>query len=132
MSDPKTAIKATLDQYRNNLISSNAEGCAALYTTDGVTMAQHFPSQVGIDAITKWYTLCFQNLSLDVEFKIHEIVVASDEYAFARTSSAGTQKQLTSGKTSQESNQELFVMQKVGGEWKVARYCFCTVNPPQA
>jgi hypothetical protein len=27
-------------------------------------------------------------------------------------------------------NQELFVFQKVAGDWKIARYCFSAVNPP--
>jgi len=26
--------------------------------------------------------------------------------------------------------QELFVFQKIDGAWKIARYCFCTTNPP--
>jgi hypothetical protein len=27
-------------------------------------------------------------------------------------------------------NQELFVFQKVAGDWKIARYCFSATNPP--
>ena len=30
-----------------------------------------------------------------------------------------------------EANQMLFVFRKIGGtEWKIARYCFSTTNPP--
>jgi len=29
-----------------------------------------------------------------------------------------------------EANQELCVFQKVRGDWKIARYCFSTTNPP--
>lgn len=133
MSSSETAIKAiktTLQSYRDNLVASDAEGCAALYADDGITMAQNFQTQVGSAAVKAWYKLCFSLLSLDVEFDIKEVVLASEEYAFARTSSAGTQTQLASGKTSHESNQELFVMKKVDDEWKIARYCFCTMNPP--
>jgi hypothetical protein len=64
-----------------------------------------------------------------VNFDIKDIVVTSNEYAFARTSSAGTQKVVQIGETSQEANQELFVLQKVGGEWKIARCCFNSMNP---
>ncbi len=28
-----------------------------------------------------------------------------------------------------ETNQELFILQKLGGDWKIARYCFCTTKP---
>ena len=92
-------------------------------------MAQGFPTQVGHDAIREWYTNVFKAINLDVELDIKEVIVTSDEYAFARTSSSGTQKVLQTGGTSKESNQELFVLQKVGGEWKIARYCFSTQNP---
>jgi len=34
--------------------------------------------------------------------------------------------------SSPEANQELFVFQKVDSDWKIARYCFSTTNPPRA
>ncbi|KAF2158834.1 hypothetical protein M409DRAFT_30706 [Zasmidium cellare ATCC 36951] len=132
MSTEESQIRSTLNSYRTHLVASNAAGCAALYTTDGATMAQNFETQVGKDSIEKWYKLCFSMIALDVEFEIREVVVASAEYAFARTTSAGMQRKLASGESTRESNQELFVMQKVGGEWKIARYCFCTMNPPSS
>lgn len=92
-------------------------------------MAQGFPTQVGHDDIREWYTKCFEAIALDVKLEIKEVVVISNEYAFARTSSAGAQKVNQTGQTSKEANQELFVMQKVDGEWKIARYCFSTMNP---
>ena len=30
-----------------------------------------------------------------------------------------------------EGNQELFVLQKVNGDWKIARYAFSSINPPR-
>jgi hypothetical protein len=44
-----------------------------------------------------------------------------------RTNSAGTVKVNATGKNSPEANQELFVFQKIGSAWKIARYCF---SPP--
>ena len=131
MNTEVDTIKATLNSYRDHLVASDAEGCSSLYTEDGVTMAQNFTTQVGIEAVKKWYGLCFSLISLDVTFSIEEVVVASGEYAFARTTSVGIQKRLGSGGTSSEGNQELFVMKKVKGEWKIARYCFCSTNPPK-
>ena len=72
---------------------------------------------------------CLKRIALDVKFEIKEIVVASDEYAFASTTSAGIQKDLDTRTTSKEGNHELFVIVKVDGEWKLARYCFSTTNP---
>lgn len=130
MSTDQKRIGNLLQSYRDHLVASDAAKCAALYTNDGATMAQGFQTQVGNKAIAEWYKLCFSLIALDVEFNIREIVIASDKYAFARTTSAGTQKVLATGDVSEESNQELFVLEKVGKDWKIARYCFSTQNSP--
>jgi hypothetical protein len=38
---------------------------------------------------------------------------------------------LATGQSGPEANQELFVMQRVEGAWKIARYAFSTTNPPR-
>ncbi|KAK5722493.1 hypothetical protein LTR15_005724 [Elasticomyces elasticus] len=124
-------IKKNLDAYRNALVASKAEECASLYASDGVIMAQNFVTVVGRDAIKEWYSNCFANIALSVSFDIKEAIVVSEEYGFARTTSAGTQKINKTGETSKEANQELSVMKKVEDQWKIARYCFCTTNPPK-
>lgn len=89
-------------------------------------MAQTFPIVSGKDNIEKWYTECFKLIHLNVTFEIKEVVVTSDEYAFATTTSAGKQEDQKTGKSTQEGNHELFVIQKVDGKWLLARYCFST------
>lgn len=89
-------------------------------------MAQTFPIVSGRDNIETWYSECFKAIHLNVTFDIKEIVVTSNEYAFATTTSAGIQEDQQSGKTTQEGNHELFVLQKVNGKWLLARYCFST------
>jgi uncharacterized protein (TIGR02246 family) len=121
VSSADQAIRNILQAYRNALVASDAASIVPLYAKDGVTMAQHSPTQIGHPAIKEWYVKCFEMLTLDVEFNIEEVFVVSDEYAFARTSSEGTQKINATGQTGNEANQELFVMQKAGGEWKIAR-----------
>jgi ketosteroid isomerase-like protein len=97
-----------------------------LYTSDAVLLAQGFPIVSSRDSIHVWYKEVFKAITLDVVFEIREVVVVSEEYAFATTTSAGTQKENASGNVSNEGNHELFVIQKVGGSWKLARYCFST------
>lgn len=80
----------------------------------------------GVSNIETWYDACFKIITLDVTFDIKEIVVFNDTYAFATTTSAGTQKQNDSGKVEQEGNHELFIIEKDGGVWKIGRYCFST------
>jgi ketosteroid isomerase-like protein len=93
-------------------------------------MAQHFPTASGSTQIREAYDKTFSLITLSVTFMIHEIIVISDTYAIARTSSNGTVMVKANGTKSNEGNQELFVLQKEDGEWKIARYCFCSVLPP--
>jgi ketosteroid isomerase-like protein len=92
-------------------------------------MPQNMPSFVGTPEIKKAYDTFFANIKFSVEFKVLEVHVVSREWAFASTTSAGTT--VVRGQENHESNHELFVMQKIKGAWKIARYCFSTMNPPK-
>ncbi len=92
-------------------------------------MAQHNLSAVGIGQVEAAYTAAFQAIDLDVEFDIVEVEVIADGWAFARTNSSGTTTINATGDKVPEGNQELFVMQKTDGDWKIARYAFSTTNP---
>ncbi|CZR53391.1 uncharacterized protein PAC_03269 [Phialocephala subalpina] len=81
-----------------------------LYTKDGVFMAQGFPTAPGTNDVQSAYEKTFSLITLSVTFAIHEIVLMSDEYAFARTSSEGNVRVKGSGGKSNEGNQELFVL----------------------
>jgi uncharacterized protein (TIGR02246 family) len=126
------AITALLERYAEALNQSDTEAVMKLYTEDGVFMPQHFPSSVGGDAVRQAYNGVFQAIRLTVDFHIQEVQPVSPEWAFARTNSAGSVLVHETGETSTEANQELFVLRKVEGDWKIARYCFSTTNPPRA
>ncbi len=125
-------IHAVLESYEHVLNAGDAAGVVRLYTEDGVFMAQHQPSAVGIDAVKAAYEAAFKAIDLNVEFDIVEIEVVADDWAFARTNSAGTITINATGDQVAEGNQELFVLKKTNdGEWKIARYSFSTTNPPR-
>jgi hypothetical protein len=71
----------------------------------------------------------FANIKFSVEFKVLEVNVVVEEWAFASTTSAGTA--VVGGQENHESSYELSVMQKVKGIWKIAAYCFSTMNSPK-
>ncbi len=123
-------IHALLKNYEQALNASDVTGVVKLYTEDGVFMAQHHPSAVGIDAVKAAYEGAFKAINLNVEFDIVEIKVVADDWAFARTHSAGTTTINATGDQVAEGNQELFVLKKTDdGNWKIARYCFSTTSP---
>lgn len=158
MSDPKAEITTLLQTYAKHLNASDTSSIIPLYTKDGVlyvlhtpplrshhistahnastkltspsSMAQNFPTASGHPSIRSAYEKTFSLITLSVTFNIHEIVPINDEYAFARTSSEGTVTVQANGGKSNEGNQELFMLKKEDGEWKIDRYCFCSVLPP--
>ena len=125
----KAQIKAALKGYERVLNASDVDGVLKLYTEDGVFMSQHNPSAVGIQQVKAAYTAAFQAIDLNVEFDIVEIEVIADDWAFVRSNSSGTTTINATGDKVAEGNQELFVMQKIDGDWKIARYAFSTTNP---
>ena len=132
MNADEQAVATALKTYERALNASETGAVMPLYAPDGVFMPQNSPSSVGIDAIRKAYDTVFSAITLKVEFKLAEVRQLAPDWVLARTNSAGTVTIHATGQTAPEANQELFVFQKVGGDWKIARYCFATTNPPGA
>ena len=132
MSQEEQEIFAVLKAYESALNASDTDAVMDLYAVDGVFMPQHFPSSVGSEAVRQAYDSVFRALQLTVTFAIREVHKTSEDWAFARTNSAGTVLVHATGERSAEANQELFVMQKIDNQWKIARYCFSTTNPPRS
>jgi uncharacterized protein (TIGR02246 family) len=132
MNGDEKAIATVLTKYEDALNRSDTATVMTLYAPDGVFMPQNFASSVGADAVRKTYDTVFRTITLTVKFAIAEITQVGPDWAFARTNSAGTVRVNATGQSSPEANQELFVFQKVDSDWKIARYCFSTTNPPRA
>jgi uncharacterized protein (TIGR02246 family) len=132
MNTDEKAIATLLAKYEDALNRADTAAVMKLYGSDGVFMPQNFPSSVGADAVRKAYDGVFRAITLTVKFAVAEVKQVGSDWAFARTNSAGTVKVNATGQSSPEANQELFIFQKVGNDWKIARYCFSTTNPPRA
>ncbi len=130
MNTDEKAIAAVLSRYQDALNQSSTDAVMKLYAQDGVFMPQNSPSSVGAQAVRKAYDAVFDAIKLSVKFDIAEIRQIGPDWAFARTNSAGRVKVNATGESAAEGNQELFVFQKVAGDWKIARYCFSATNPP--
>jgi uncharacterized protein (TIGR02246 family) len=129
MNADEKAVAAVLAKYQDALNQSNTDAAMKLYASDGVFMPQNSPSSVGAAAVRKAYDAVFNAIKLNVKFDIAEVRQLAPEWAFARTNSAGRVTVNATGESSAEGNQELFVFQKIDGDWKIARYCFSTTNP---
>ena len=129
MNANENAVAEVLAKYENALNQSDADAVMKLYARDGVFMPQNSPSSVGADQVRKAYDAVFKTIKLTVKFNVAEVVEMAPNWVFARTNSAGTVKVFATGAGGPEANQELFLFQKIGGAWKIARYCFSTTNP---
>jgi uncharacterized protein (TIGR02246 family) len=132
MNANEKAVADVLAKYQDALNQSDTDAVMRLYANDGVFMPQNSPSSVGVDAIRKAYDAVFKTIKLTVTFNVAEVVEMAPNWVFARTNSAGVVKIHATGGGGPEANQELFVFQKIGGAWKIARYCFSTTNPARA
>jgi uncharacterized protein (TIGR02246 family) len=131
MNSAEAAVADALVRYQRALNTSDVGAALDLYAPDGVFMPQNSPSSVGAGAVRKAYELVFRTITLRVQFNVAEVRQLAPDWAFARTNSTGTSTDNATGVTSSESNQELFIFQRIRDDWKIARYCFSTTLPPQ-
>jgi uncharacterized protein (TIGR02246 family) len=125
----RAALAKVLKSYERALNASDVEGVVPLYTDDAVLLAPGAPSAVGISAVRAAYTGIFQAIDIDLTFEIAEVNVVSRDWAFLRSTSNGDVTVLANGAQIPSSNQELFVLHKSQGRWKIARYSFSSVLP---
>jgi uncharacterized protein (TIGR02246 family) len=126
--EDKKKIEELLSTYQKSLNVSDAKLVQSLYTKDGVFMPPLAPSGIGSEGILKAYELVFSQIQLNIQFFIEEIKVEGS-MAFAVSNSKSTVTILANGVKAQHVNRELFVFEKVSGEWKIARYM---LNDPEA
>lgn len=132
MNSDEQMIAAVLSRYESAANAGDVAAIADLYAPDAVLMAENSPSVVGANAIREAYAGMMTVIGLNITFVIAEIRHVAPDWAFLRSTSTGTIKLKANGADLPESNQELFVFQKVGGAWKIARYSFSTTLPAQA
>jgi uncharacterized protein (TIGR02246 family) len=127
----KAAITAVMSAYEAALNGGKTDAVLPLYTGDGVFMPPYSQSAIGKDAIRSAYDAVFKELKFHVKFDIAELVVMAPDWAYVRTNSAGTTDHHSTGKTTAEANQELFIFKRSDdGKWRIARYSFSPTNPP--
>lgn len=116
-------IEQLLKSYFAALNKSDVEGAVASYTKDGVFMPAENPTATGMEQLKTAYRHVFDTIKLNVGLKIEEIVPNGD-YAYVITSSDGEITLLDKGTIVPNKSRELFVLKKIGSEWKIARYMF--------
>jgi ketosteroid isomerase-like protein len=124
MNTDENRIRDLLATYERSLNTSDADLAASCYAADAVFMPTTLPTVNGAD-MADGYRRIFDAIRLEVTFTIDELVVTSDETAYALTRSNGTQTVLATGDVTPESNREIFLFRRSDSDdWKISRYMF--------
>lgn len=131
-SSDEAAVRSVMASYNDALNGGNTAAVLPLYTEDGVFMPPYSQSAVGKEAVKKAYDAVFDELKFNVKFNIAELVVMAPLWVYVRTNSAGSTRHSSTGRTTAEANQELFIFKRGDdGKWRIARYSFSPTNPPE-
>src|SRR5215469_1761946 len=129
--DDEAQIRGALASYNLALNGGKAAAVLPLYTEGGIFMAPYSPSAIGQEAVRRAYDAVFEELKFNVKFDIAELVQMAPTWAYVRTNSTGTTAHRSTGKTTAEANQELFIFRKDDDQrWRIARYSFSPIKPP--
>jgi uncharacterized protein (TIGR02246 family) len=123
-SSEESAIKELLSTYEKSLNTSDATLSASCYTADGIFMPTTFPAAIGTEGLVASYQAIFANVTLSVVFAVDELKVTGATTAYALTHSEGKVKVNATGDEAPETNREIFLFDKVDGDWKISRYMF--------
>ena len=125
MSQEKQKIIDILNQYQKSTNTADAKLAASLYKEDAIMIPANFPTNYGKEAIFGFYNYAFSLLQLTLEFDIHEDQIAiNGDFAYATTTSVGTRLIRETKEIVPEDNRELWLFERMDGEWKIARYMF--------
>jgi uncharacterized protein (TIGR02246 family) len=128
-SHDRAEIEQVLKSYEQSLNASDVKGILKLYTDDAVFMVPGSPSAVGIQAVEDAYVATFQAIRINLTFQIAELQLLSPEWAFLRSNSTGQVTIVANGAVIPSANQELFLLRKTDGQWKLARYSLSSTLP---
>lgn len=115
--------KQIVAAYFSALNNGNVKKITSLYHSGSVFLPNNAPASRGIEEIEKTYRAILNTIKLDTTHVYHHIYVSSD-MAIVETTSAGNLTELKTGRILSANDNELFVLKKVNGEWKIDRYMF--------
>ncbi len=122
-SNEQAAVETLVRSYFDALNASDVNKVASLFTIDGVLFAPGAPTASGIEQVKGTFQYVFDNFKYSLQVTIGDVTVAG-KYAFVSSTSKGSYVVKSNGQTAQDEYRELFVIEKLKGEWKIARYMY--------
>jgi uncharacterized protein (TIGR02246 family) len=126
----KSAIEALLESYETALNAGDANGILDLYDSNPVVMPPNSKAIIGRDAVRNMTDRTLKSIKLSEHFTILE-VESNGDIAWVRSSSSARARNLASGNEIEAGANEIFILRRENGDWKIHRYIF-TVDSPAA
>ena len=127
-ADSVSDLQKIMDKYAAALGSGDVEALVGLYSPKGVFMREEMKAVVGQDALRAAYKEIFAALKVDLQFTIREAEESGD-MAWLRSVSKGTVKILKTGVEAKQGYNQLIVLAKEGGAWKIRAYLYGSNRP---
>lgn len=117
------AIRGVIDAYAQSMRAADVEAIVELYTDDAVVLGPDMEVATGRTQLADVYRGALGAVAMDFTFSFDEVTIRGDT-AVARTRTDGTNTVRASGDEIPCRYRELFVLYRLPGGWKIARYMF--------
>ena len=124
-------ITGVIKAYEKALNASDTTAVLTLYSSAPVFVPPNAKPLSGRDAVRAGYEGTFKAIKPSLVFTIQEIVVLGDT-AYVRTASEGEVEILANNAKVKDAYNELFIVHREQGQWKIHRYIFNNANPAPA
>lgn len=127
--EDKSSIEKLLKSYETALNTVDVKAALDLYGANPVFMPPNFQAIAGRDAVSRAYDQALKgSRRLNEHFTIHEVEVIGD-VAWAHVSSAVRIRNLATGNETEAGSNQLYILRRENGEWKIHRYMYCPSRP---
>lgn len=120
--------EATVRAYFAALNNSDTEAIVHVFAEDGIFMADEAPTAVGHEELRDRFEATFKGIGFDREVQV-DTDLRRHNLAYVQTHSTGTITMLATGVVVPVTSRELFVLRKIGTDWRVVAYMFNRPEP---
>ena len=120
-------VKAVVERFQDGLNSADFAKIRPLFADDAVAEWNDKATVIGIAAMAQPYADLFKAIKFNTDFQ-YDAVDVYGEIAIVRTHHPVGQTELflKDGSTKLDFNREIFVLRRIGGDWKIILYTFNT------
>lgn len=115
MTEEKKEIENLLKDYESALNTGDTDSSMKLFGANPILIIQNSPATIGRVAVRTQTAGTFKAIKFDVHFSLHEFETQGD-IAWARTS--------------HPKGNQLWILHREDGKWKVHRYMAAANSPP--